>query len=912
MEDSSFAEYYLIEADENINKIQEGLAALQKNPQGTPLEELVRAAHSIKDSASVLGFDVSSHAARIMEDMMESFTNGKTPSGEHIDFACELLEIIKDNRDRIANGEAEDSAAIERMESSAFSEASQEPVSQHVEESKEKVIAEHDEKADKSSFAEYYLTEAEEYIETIQKDLLTLEKDPQGTPTEELLRAAHSLKGSASLLGFDVSSHAGHMLEDIMEMRSTGHSLTREHIDFCFELLDIIKNNTDRIAQGKEEDSSVVERIDARFKAIAEVNSDDNKQKPAVPEDRKQTVKPKPETAAAQEKDTQAEQYQQTVRSLKIRIDTLDEIMNIAGELKLKKDSILDLHGDYLRLKDEIGHAFDNFTKLNRTVKDIFENTMPMVGASQRTFDLHLSEFHDLEFDDYDESNILWKKLEESTADLEVLARELYNENYRLKELAVQLEYYITALQNNLVDARVIELNPIFMRFERAVRDISKQENKIVEFSAAGGETKVDTAVLSIIVDPAVQILRNAVAHGIESAEDRKRAGKSETGKISVTASKQGNDISIRIADDGHGIDFDKIRQKAVKLGHYQPEETMSEDECLRLIFSPGFSTAEKASLTAGRGIGLDIVQANLAKIGGKLKVDTEKGKGSTFTLLIPLSLAMSSGISVTSGKVEFIIPVSYIQEVGAVLRKDIQKKEDEEYVINCRGKALQLYYLSDILDLPVSNSDEVYVIMVDFGTRQVVLAVDNIIGHEEIFIKPMADFLKGLKYYIGTALSSNGDIRLVLDVFSLFIADSVYHQYQKEYSEDTIYEPKVLIVDDALSIRRYLSDCVTRLKCQVRTASNGMEALRVMQEEEDIDLVITDLEMPIMHGFELIERIKSTYGISEIPVVVLTSRSGDKYKNKAFELGANGYLHKPFKDEDLRDVINKFTTSHL
>ena len=736
----------------------------------------------------------------------------------------------------------------------------------------------------------------------------------ENTSTEELMRAAHSLKGSASLLGFDISSHAGHILEDIMEMRAKGYSLSREHIDFCFELLDIIKDNTERIAKGKEEDSSVVEKIDIRFKSLTE-KTEEEKHVVPLTKVKKEPKKAKPAPVPSiKQNDAPKEQYNQTIRTLKIKTDTLDELMNIAGELKLKKDSLLKLYSDYIRFKDEIGYAFDNFSRLNRTMKDIFENTLPAVdvGASQRAFDSYLTDFQDLEFDDYNEGNMLWKKLEESTADLEAIAKELYNENYFLKELITQLEYYITALQANLVNARVIELNPIFMRFERAVRDISKQENKLVKFSATGGEIKVDKEILSIIVDPAVQILRNAIAHGIEPAERRKRVGKSETGRISVSASKNGNDISIKIGDDGQGIDFDMVRQKAVKLGLYKPDEQISDDECLGLIFSPGFSTTEKTSYTAGRGVGLDIVQVNLSKIGGKLKVETEKGKGTIFTLLIPMSLAMSSGISVVSGKVEFIIPVSYIQEVGAVFRKDIKQKENGEYAIDFRGKKLQLYYLSDILDLPASDSDEVYVIMVDPGTWQVMLAVDNILGHEEIFIKPMAEFLKGLKYYIGTALSSDGDIRLVLDVFSLFIEGSVYREYQHEYHEETMYEPKVLVVDDALSIRRYLSDCISRLKCQVRTASNGMEALRVMQEEEDIDLVITDLEMPIMHGYELLERIKATYGTSEIPVVVLTSRSGDKYKNKAFELGANGYLHKPFKDEELREVINKFTACQL
>lgn len=918
MEDTSFAEFYIIEADEHIEKIEALMLDLKNDPADAPKEELMRAAHSIKGSAAVLGFEVSSYAARIMEDMMEAFMNGHIPSKKQVEFSYELLSIIKDNKERIARGEEEDSSAIARIDArfNTLSEEAPTLVEQEKPEESEQETAEKEagELVDKSSFAEYYLAEAEEYIEKIQHDLLILEKDLENTSTEELMRAAHSLKGSSSLLGFDISSHAAHILEDMMEMHGKGYCLTREHIDFCFDLLDIIKDNTERIAQGKEEDSSIVEQIDAHFNSISGKIGEAKQPAPST------KVKKEPEKAkpapppSAQHNDAPKEQYQQAVRVLKIKTDTLDEIMNIAGELKLKKDSLLNLYNGYVRLRDEIGHTFDNFTRLNRTMKDIFENTLPTVdlGASQRAFDSYLADFQDLEFDDYDESNILWKKLEESTADLEALAKELYNENYMLKEYIAQLEYYITALQANLVNARVIELNPIFMRFERAVRDISKQENKLVEFSASGGETKVDTGVLSIIVDPAVQILRNAVAHGIEPAEERKRAGKSEKGHISVSASKKGNDISIKIVDDGRGIDFDKVRKKSVKLGLYESEEKISDDECLGLIFSPGFSTAEKASYTAGRGVGLDIVQANLAKIGGKLKIETEKGKVTTFTLLIPMSLAMSSGISIVSGKVEFIIPVSYIQEVGAAFRKDIKQKENGEYTITFRGKNLQLYYLSDILDLPSSDSDEIYVIMVDLGTRQVVLAVDNILGHEEIFIKPMAEFLKGLKYYIGTALSSDGDIRLVLDVFSLFIEDSVYHEYRSEYHEETVYEPKVLVVDDALSIRRYLSDCISRLKCQVKTASNGMEALRILQEEEDIDLVVTDLEMPIMHGYELIERIKSTYGISDIPVVVLTSRSGGKYKNKAFELGANGYLHKPFKDEDLREVINKFTSYQL
>jgi chemotaxis protein histidine kinase CheA/ActR/RegA family two-component response regulator len=774
---------------------------------------------------------------------------------------------------------------------------------------------------DKSSLTEYYLMEAEEHIDRIQNDLLCLEKDPAGTDLQEFLRAAHTLKGAASLLEFNISSHAAHIIEDMMGIfKNKDNVPSREHIDFCFELLDIIKNNTLLISQGKAENTSVLEALDQRFKSLTgkrispakklnETHKKPVNETPQLParKERREVEKKTHAPAPQLKRESSQEMTDHQIRTLKIKTDSLDEVMNIAGELRLQKDSLLDSYNNFERLSNESQRIMDSFSRLMRALKGILEDSTVDIKKSQRVFDSLIQEFHELEFDDYDESNILWKKLVESTSDIEVVFKELSEENYILKEKLSLLEKYTASLQDSLINVRVTDLAPILIRFERAVRDISNKENKPVSFIASGGDTKVDTSILSLIVDPIVQILRNAVAHGIESPEERKKTGKNIKGTITVNAKRKGNDITIKITDDGRGIDFDKIRKKAIRLGYFDSNEEISEQECLNLIFSPGFSTTDKADHTSGRGIGLDIVKESLSKIGGKLKLDSQPGKGTTFDLMIPLSLAMASGIAVKSGHVEFVIPVSYIDEVFAVHEKDITKKDKKLY-INHRNQIIQLYFLSDNLELTqIKGSDEIPIIVVDLGARKVVLAVDEILGHEEIFIKPLSKFLMGLKYYIGTTQSSNGDIRLVLDVFSLFLDDI---SFSGEMGRSPVKVPddlKILVVDDSLSIRRYMSACLSQINCKVKTAANGMEAIQVLDKEE-FNLVITDLEMPIMHGYELIERIKSTEKISHIPVVVLTSRGNEKYQTKAKELGAQGYLVKPFKDEELFKVVRKMT----
>jgi chemosensory pili system protein ChpA (sensor histidine kinase/response regulator) len=940
MDTSTLTEYYLIEAEENIDKLQVDLLALEKD-SATNLENFLRAAHSLKGSASLLGFEVSSHAAHIMEDMMEIFKDGSVaPTREHIDFCLELLDIIKYNTDKIANGEEEDPSSLDNVDyrfksilaktehddsngdSALFDDddemqmllddeapSDDKSFESQPDEAEPATAVEQDDGDD--DLSEFYIMEAEENIEKIQHELSEIEKNPAGVNLEAIVRSAHSLKGSGSVLGFNVSSRASHIMEDMLEVfKDNGTAPTQECIDFTKKLFEIIKINTKRIAGGLKEDPSVLEGINQQAKLIfdkLQVGAETPPQPPEEPEVPLVAQEEKIEQVAPVKKSQLLSQPQQAVQSLRIRVGELDDIMNISGELRLRKDSFINLHHRYNSLKDELGQAIISLNRLSKSFKEIIENATPEVKSSQRPFDSLIADFHELEFDDYDESSILWKKLDEATSDLEVLSKELYAENFTFNEFISDLEQSILTLQDSLVNVRVVELAPIFTRFERAVRDICKIENKVVDFSAAGGETKVDTSVLSIIVDPIVQILRNSVAHGIETPDQRKKTGKTERGHIKVEASKIGNDIAIRISDDGKGIDFDKIRSKAIKLGIYSQDDAISDDECLQLIFSPGFSTAEKATHTAGRGIGLDIVQANLARIGGKLKVNSKQGQGATFSLFIPLSLAMASGISVRSGGIEFIIPVSYIVEVTSIFDNEVNA-QGNDLTIKYRDEVMELYYLSDILNLPSERvSKEIYVIVVDLGTRKAVLAVDSIIGHEELFIKPLNEFIKGLKFYIGTALSSNGDIRLVLDIFSLFSEDISYKRTVEQIDAAIFQEPRVLVVDDSLSIRKYLSDSLKRINCITQTASNGMEALRIL-EQETFDLVITDLEMPIMHGYELLTKITTTEGISDIPVVVLTSRGVQKYLDKAYALGAKGYLTKPFKDENLYELIKKLT----
>jgi two-component system chemotaxis sensor kinase CheA len=393
--------------------------------------------------------------------------------------------------------------------------------------------------------------------------------------------------------------------------------------------------------------------------------------------------------------------------------------------------------------------------------------------------------------------------------------------------------------------------------------------------------------------------------------------GKDPTGLLILKARHEGNSIIIEIEDDGHGMDPAVLKKTAVSKGFITAAEaqTLTDPEAINLIFHPGFSTAATVGKISGRGVGMDVVSNHLLRINGRIEIKTEKGVGTKFVIRLPLTLAIAQALIVKLRDEEVALPMSLVEETTRFSYKDIQRAAGEE-MVNIRGTLIRLLKLNELLGVgKFPKKDETFrqpTLILGTAEKRLALMVEDIIGREEIVVKSLGDYLKGIKLFSGATISGDGNVRLIINIASLFGDEAVVTAKASigaakaaPTPEVVKRKPKVLVVDDSISIRKYVQRFLDRTGYEVEVASDGMEALNAMGRVK-FDAVITDLEMPVMHGYDLMSEMKKKPELMNIPIIVLTSRAGDKHRQKAMEMGAQDYLVKPFEEQEMVGALKK------
>jgi two-component system, chemotaxis family, sensor kinase CheA len=413
-----------------------------------------------------------------------------------------------------------------------------------------------------------------------------------------------------------------------------------------------------------------------------------------------------------------------------------------------------------------------------------------------------------------------------------------------------------------------------------------------------------------------MHMVRNAISHGIEGPEERTRLGKEPGGALILSARHDGSSIVLQIEDDGRGMDPEQLRRSAVEKGFLTPGEAraMSDGDALNLIFRAGFSTAAAVGKVSGRGVGMDVVTTQLGKINGRIEIKTEKGVGTQFIIRLPLTLAIAQALIVKVKDQEVAIPMNLVEETTRFSDNDIQRAAGEE-MINLRGTLMRLMRLNSLLmvgKLPKREDDFRYpALILVLADKRLALMVEDIIGREEIVVKSLGDYLKNVRMFSGATISGEGDVRLILNVAHLFGEQTISTKTSYVGSRDAaatetlLRKPRVLVVDDSISIRKYVQRFLDRSGYNVETATDGMNALEALAKEK-YDAVITDLEMPVMHGYDLIAEMKRNPVFMSIPIIVLTSRAGDKHRQKAVDMGAQDYLVKPFEEQEMLEALRR------
>jgi len=793
---------------------------------------------------------------------------------------------------------------------------------------------------------EYFVPEAQEYLEVISSCLLRMEKDPTNTDTiHQLFRAAHTLKGSAYTVGFQAIGDLTHHLEDIMgAIRDGKMQVTAELTDLFFRAVDEVRlllgRDPARLPQIRQEFSPLKQRLHQAATGQAEKapappmattttapaeTQPPREELPAMP-----PATAEPPTPAAVEPEARPQPVgakeisQGTVR---VSRDRLERLLNLVGELVIGRSRLEQRLTVLEQLARQVQAYKNRMLETVRTFEEKHAFTLPATTGTGEGSQSPLAlsaDFGALEFDKYDDFNILARRLTEVSADVSEVMAQLSNSIHKAREDMGLLQQMTTDLRDEIARTRMVPIGSLFTRFQKAVREMARTGGKDIEVVFSGASTEVDAGVVQRLAEPLIHVMRNAVAHGIEPPAVRKAAGKPEKGTVYLHALNQRNTIVIEIEDDGAGLNIEKIKAKAIALGLVRPERAaeMPPADLIELIYLPGFSTAEEVGDQAGRGIGMDVIRRAVTDLNGQIDIETLPGVGTKFTLRLPITMLISTALMVRAGDQQYAMPLPTIREVivpppGAMNavsgRPVLQIGEDE---------AIEVFPLTLLLGVEQTpHEGPVPVVVIRTPKGSVGIEVDDLLGLQEIVIKTLGSLrLFQGSCYSGATIDPEGRVVLVVDVPSLFKQEGekalpATHPLPEPLrlevgSSKTDQENLgILLVDDSLSVRKFIGRMLEAAGYKVQTASDGEEGLR-KATAASFQVIIADLEMPKMNGYELIQALRDRPETKSIPVIVLTTRAGEKHRQMAQSLGVSSYLTKPVEERALIKEISQLVNA--
>ncbi len=498
--------------------------------------------------------------------------------------------------------------------------------------------------------------------------------------------------------------------------------------------------------------------------------------------------------------------------------------------------------------------------------------------------------------------------------------------------LATKIGLLSKDLQENVMQTRMLPISTVFTKYKRTVRDLSQKIHKDVKLEISGEETEMDKNIIEKIGDPLTHIIRNSIDHGIESPEERLLHEKPRTGTIKLNAYNRGGNVFIEIEDDGKGIDADKICRKAVEKGVINQEraDMMSENEKINLIFLAGFSTAEKVTEISGRGVGMDVVRENIAKLKGIIDISTKVNRGTKLTIKLPLTLAILQVLQIKEHNNIFAIPANNIIEVFSIRIEQLEKIKNI-YMLNNRGKYIPVYFISDILGLApadINPERDINIIIVGFGDNNIGLIVSEIVKKEEVVIKNLGDIIKKIQFISGATIEGDGTISLIINVSEILdkirsvgiSSSSVITGIEKKKSGGSSKEVikfnsaqasseilRVLVTEDSTTTRKMLRSIVESGGYDVIEAVDGIDGFEKLKTAGPFNLITVDVNMPRMNGYGLTQEIRKHNEFKNLPIIMITTRDLEIDKAKGFEAGVDDYIVKPFEPSELLTVIKQY-----
>ena len=593
------------------------------------------------------------------------------------------------------------------------------------------------------------------------------------------------------------------------------------------------------------------------------------------------------------------------------RVDpaVLENLLNAAGEVSI-------FHS---RLSQQLGSIQFNLDELDQTVvrlKDQLRNLEIATEAQiiyQHQAEANSDEpFDPLSLERYSKIQQLSRALAETTSDISSLKDLLQNQTGDTEALLVQQARTAAELQDGLMRTRMVSFEQHTGRLARLVRQMSAEQGKQAELTLqSSGE--IDRQVLEKMVPALEHMIRNAVIHGIESADERKAAGKPESGQIAINLRREGSQVVMEIADDGAGIDLDSIRRKAVELELVSADQDLTDQQVLQFVLRSGFSTADQLTQAAGRGVGMDAVASEISKLGGTLQIETEAGRGTTFAIYLPYTLAVTQALIVRTEAEFYAIPLPTVEGIIRIPREEFETKmAGSEPQLEYGGQTYHLRHLGLYLGLGPSviadEQDRVSIVLVQAGEHSTALIADEMLDSREIVVKPIGGQLAAIRGISGATILGDGRIVIILDVGALVrMTPQPIDEVQMNVATEP-EQPLALVVDDSITMRRVTQRLLERNNMRVLTAKDGVEAVGILRDHQP-DIILLDVEMPRMDGYEFATHVRNDSEHANIPIIMITSRVSENHKARAIELGVNDYLGKPYQEEALLEAVRQLLT---
>ena len=788
---------------------------------------------------------------------------------------------------------------------------------------------------------EIFSEEAEDHLRSMYTGLQKLRSNRGDFESlGQVRRSSHTLKGAAAAVGLEVVTRLTHRMEDLLDY------LAENQIEPTADQVSLFLRTTDQVQTLQSDEINIEDSVSvisqlymtyavelAATKTEEEIQADQIEAAAPVAEvtttaltttSDVEIVNEKADTEKAASGKAKPKKDQQFLR---VPLDRLDGLVALIGEMVVNRSAFNQRLADFEARIEDMNTSLQRFRGVAQEVETRYSVDALKSGRRTHLFDdknqkttlrfdgmdKRSSQLDELEFDRYTDFHLTARTLSEATSDVAVITSELKNLHGDFHTLLGRQQRHNRDAQDTLMQIRMVPVSSISNRLERTVRTVSNKIGKKVDLKVVGGNTELDKTVLEEIVDPLLHLVRNGLDHGIETPKQRLAAGKPERARLTLQALNQGTRVTLRIIDDGRGINMEKIRVKAIERGIISEEQVLSKQELLGLIFLPGFSTADSLTDVSGRGVGMDVVREAVNRLKGTISVESENGTGSTFTIHLPTTLAVTRALLVEAHGHQFAVPMQAIQQITRLEPNKVSYVGDQA-IVRTGDETLQLRHLS--VHMGMADTDDEHfettrpMLIIRAGDDVSAVTVDSIEGGQDVVVKTLGDHLRSVPGYIGATISGDGTVIPILDPADLCGQESasvMSSSFQRIESMAASRRKLAMVIDDSLSVRRVTTNLLRLRGWDVLDAKDGVDALEILANAEiPPDVFLCDMEMPRMDGLEFVRRIRTQSEFAKTPVVMVTSRAAEKHRKMASEAGADEHVVKPFNDDRLMDLITR------